>query len=261
MFWVIQANLYSEQAFESLLAQLEHQEVRYAVVQVVPFSHDLVPDLDVLDSVFVCGSLSMQHVAERKGWKPGYFKAPNYQQAMTFFGDEVLNSDARFMTLSDVLRTDDLPSLMFARPVEDSKTFAGQLFTRKELMSWAYKVVKLKEESSYSSITGDDMILLAEPKEIWAEYRFFVVNKVVVTGSLYKRGDRVHYSPDVDDEVRLYAQGQAAKLPAWHGTVALDVAVTPYGLKVLELNSINSAGFYACDMGKFVNAINNLEAS
>jgi len=30
------------------------------------------------------------------------------------------------------------------------------------------------------------------------------------------------------------------------------------GLKVLEINAINSSGFHACDMGKFVDAINQL---
>ncbi|MCW7540445.1 ATP-grasp domain-containing protein [Aquabacterium sp. A7-Y] len=38
----------------------------------------------------------------------------------------------------------------------------------------------------------------------------------------------------------------------------LEVADTPNGLKLLEINAINSSGFYACDMGKFVNAINAL---
>jgi hypothetical protein len=83
--------------------------------------------------------------------------------------------------------------------------------------------------------------LLAPLTEIFSEYRFLVVDGEVVTGSQYK-----------------YAQSM---VDLWNPNraFAIDIALTKNGYKVIEINSINSAGFYHCDIGKFVNAINNMK--
>jgi hypothetical protein len=39
----------------------------------------------------------------------------------------------------------------------------------------------------------------------------------------------------------------------------LDIADTDEGPKVIEINAINSSGFYACDMGKYIDAINSMK--
>ena len=35
----------------------------------------------------------------------------------------------------------------------------------------------------------------------------------------------------------------------------LDIASTPYGYKVIEINNINTAGFYDANVGKLIEAI------
>lgn len=255
MFWVLQRNLFNELAFGSLKDQLVAQETPHAVVNLRPFVHDISPDVNVDGPVFVCGSTGLGKVARAKGWHPGYFDENlDYRLLVENYGSHLLNADARIATLRE---TDDIAGLIFVRPVGDGKQFAGEVMTRAAFMEWRERVIALDGDSSLTTLTADDPVVMASPKPIHAEYRFYVVDGRAVTGSMYKRGDRVHYSAHFDERVQAFAQARADQ---WQPNRAfcLDVADTPDGLKVIEINAINSSGFYACDMGKFVHAINQL---
>jgi hypothetical protein len=253
MFWILQENLFNEQAFQSLQDQLVVQQTPHAVVHLKPFIHEIEPDVEVAGPVFVCGSTGLRNVARRKGWQPGYFDQNlDYRLLLQHYGSRMLNDDAEVVSLKDAVINGDEA---FVRPVGDDKQFAGQVMTRPEFADWQARVVALDGESTYTTLTGEDAVVIAKPKPIYAEYRFYVVDGIVITGSLYKRGRTVHYDSQVDERVVRFAQDC---VDTWSPNRAfcLDVADTPGGLKVLEINAINSSGFYACDMGKFVNAIN-----
>ena len=66
------------------------------------------------------------------------------------------------------------------------------------------------------------------------------------------------YSQDVPPIVTDFAKERIAEYCP-RTAICLDIALTDDGPKVVEINSISSAGFYACDMNKFVGAINNME--
>ena len=46
MFWVLQKNLFNEAAFEELLRQLDTQDTKYEVVNIIPFAHEMEPDIN-----------------------------------------------------------------------------------------------------------------------------------------------------------------------------------------------------------------------
>ncbi len=142
----------------------------------------------------------------------------------------------------------------FLRPNADDKSFNGQIMTKPAFLDWQRTMSQMEDSST---ITKDDYIILAPLKEIYAEYRFYVVNGVVVTGSLYKSRDTVRYVECVDAEVFDFVRRMVKKFSASIAFV-LDVADTPDGYKVLETNSISSSGFYAIDIGKFVDAIGTM---
>ena len=98
---------------------------------------------------------------------------------------------------------------------------------------------------------------MAPCKEILAEYRFFIIEGQVVTGSQYKIGDRVQSSTIIPSDIYQYASEQAARWQP-NRAFAIDIAQTHQGPKIIELNSANSAGFYACDIGKIVDAVERL---
>jgi hypothetical protein len=258
MHWVLSKNLKGDSAFPVLLTQLERQSAPFTLVGVVPFSgdvHEVDGDVrleDITGPVFTCGKGSMKHVARRHNWTPGYIEAPDYVECLNALGDMMLNHDSVIGKLSEVK---PIESRFFIRPVADDKSFNGQIMDVAEFLDWQKTMTKMEDSST---ISKDDLIVLAPLREIYAEYRFYVVNGIVVTGSLYKSRDTVVYVECIDERISDFAQSMASCFNPLR-TMVLDIADTPYGLKVLEANSISSSGFYAIDLGKFVNAINEME--
>ncbi len=74
---------------------------------------------------------------------------------------------------------------------------------------------------------------------------------------MYKLKQNVITSDIIPDEVIEFAYQAINK---WSPDIAyvLDIAVTNEGLKIIEINNINSSGFYKSDIEKIVTAINNL---
>ena len=256
MHWVLQTNLFDEKAFDDLLTQLDRQQTKYSIVKMIPFAEEITPDVNVNDdNVFVCGSTAIGKVATKKGWIPGYFDENlDMELLVKNYGPYMLNTNVRISKLRDVKKVWDK---FFIRPCSDKKEFAGMIMDWDEFEIWQQQVIDLDGESSYTSLTGDDKVLIAPLIEIYAEYRFYVVDGKVITGSTYKLGKSVTYCGNVDPIIYNFAQ-QMVDIWQPNRAFVIDIAKIENGLKVLEINSINSAGFYHCDMGKFVNAINSM---
>jgi hypothetical protein len=142
---------------------------------------------------------------------------------------------------------------LFVRPTNDSKYFAGRVFPRDEFMAWQSRVCELKLDYG-NSLTPETLIQLSHPRVIHAEYRFWIVKGQIVTKSLYKRGDRVFYAPEVDERFDRYV---IERIREWspHDTFVIDVCDTPEGIKIVEINTLNSSGFYAADVQRLVLAL------
>lgn len=272
--WIVDRALgRSEGGYEALVAQLERQDTPYSLVRKPPMADYLVGittsedpaeirrvndtpiTLDVPNPVFICGTTSMKLVAANMGWTPGYVDAPGQQELLVHWGDHLLNSTAVISSLRDAVPPSEY---FFARPVEDTKAFAGTIFSRGDFLDW--QKLFLTEGNAFVTMNADDLILLAPLQNIYAEYRLYVIGGEIVTGSRYKLGDRVFYTTDLDPQMLAYARERIAEYCP-RRALCLDVAQvegvdgrTTY--KVIETNAISSSGFYACDMGKFVAAIN-----
>jgi hypothetical protein len=102
------------------------------------------------------------------------------------------------------------------------------------------------------------MVAVSAPKPIQREYRMVIVDGRLITGTRYKLGDRVASSPEVEPEVQAFAQAMADRWsPA--RAYALDIFMHDDRLYVGEINNLNSAGFYAYDVGKMVAAIEAMD--
>ena len=275
MFWVIQNNLYNEYGYQALMDTILRMEIPHVVVKPVPCSdklvaadfdshtfHDVIenaPDPVIDDSglVMICGSLTLGRIAKNRGWEPGCFTNDNFtfHKWGTGFGwDNILNADAK-----SCLFRDAIPwwKEFFIRPSEDSKAFAGTIMTWDEFDSWRKGVLAL--ENDMWILDGDTEITMCSLKKIYTEARFFVVDGKIITYSQYKQGDRVVYSAQaVGDDVVAFAQKMVDKWQPARAFV-IDIAETPLGMKVIEINCFNSAGFYDCNVGKIVEAVEKME--
>ena len=253
--WVIQDNLFNEDGYVRLMNSLDRLGQDYTVVKVVPFAHELIPDVDYPpdQKVIVMGSDALIRASQRKGWWPGAFTNDNFDHRawVAAHGDEMLNYEADVIRFGDVKPPLD-GDAFFIRPAIDFKIFAGEIITPENFLSWQSKAV------AYGDTLNDDTEVVVAPyKKILQEYRFFVVDRKIVAGSSYKIGDRVTSSIDVDRDVLWYATGM---LQTWHPAYAyvMDIARTPDGFKLIEYNCINGSGFYACPTTDIVSALSHM---
>jgi hypothetical protein len=260
MHWVVQENLHREEGYESLKAAIRRYNLPHTEVKVVPFSHELIPVPKIDDKhVIVMGSYSLCVAANKLGWKPGAFLNHNftYYTCFLYYGEHMLNGDGYICPLGEVPKHAEWPEF-FMRPNDDSKAFAGDIIHIDDCKEWIEKIRDI-ETKSYTTLDLKTEVLIAPLKKIQKEFRFFVVGGKVVTGSQYKIGTRVHYDPVVDVEAAAYAQRMAS---VWQPADAfvLDVAYVNGEYKIIEINCMNAAGYYACDVSKIIQAVEALYA-
>lgn len=229
----------------------------------IPFAYETVPDVNPTGRVMAWGSVSMDAVAKKKGWVPGTFFNDNMDQRIwtAAYGDNMLNADAEFFEFCSVPKFE---GLKFIRPVEDKKVFTGMVVHGEELDEW--KVAIQRYSDGYIRLRPETIIGVSSVKEIAMEWRFFVVGGKVITGSRYRQWGLTDIKEvDSTDEAWRFAQ-QMVDLWQPADAFVIDVsfqteahttgAFQPY--KVIEINCINSAGFYASDMRAVVEAIESL---
>ncbi|MCB1460652.1 MAG: ATP-grasp domain-containing protein, partial [Nitratireductor sp.] len=71
-------------------------------------------------------------------------------------------------------------------------------------------------------------------------------------------GARVIYRPEIDDDAREFVRHLVDLNPGYSKAYVIDVCRTDDGLKLIETNCINAAGFYAANMLELAHAIDTL---
>ena len=66
------------------------------------------------------------------------------------------------------------------------------------------------------------------------------------------------YAPDVDERLDRFVMDAIADWQP-HRAFVIDVCDTPDGPRIVEINTINAAGFYAGDVQRIVAALEEME--
>jgi len=276
MFWIVQNNLYNEEGYVKFLEALERLRVDYLIVKPIPFTNQFLPAdfdsmtqevddveepyIDTSQKIIVMGATSLTRIAKNRGWTPGTYLNENFdfEKWRDGFGKEnILNGDSITARISDAIDVIHMSDHLFVRPVDDSKAFSGTVMSKYDFFDWIQSISVIEEEE-FQPLHKNTKIAIANYKKINAEYRLFVVGGKIVTGSLYKRGNVVRSEELADEEVSRFA---ARMIHKWEPADAfvIDIASTDSGFKVIEINNINSAGFYAADCQRIVAALEDLE--
>lgn len=273
MLWLIQNAKFKEHGVEAIHQYIIEKGIDYRLVKTPAFTDvivdgsvdftefkddiNLIPQLEIDNDkqVMTIGSYSLAKAAVKRGWTPGAFINENFEFSKWLAGwgeHNLLNGKAIESTIRNTKVPEDWHKL-FARPSEDTKFFSGSVFERGNFIFWLNQIIENGEEAD-----SETEIIIAPLVEINAEYRLFVVDGVIVTGSLYKLKDKVMYSPFIDEDALDFAKKMIA---IWQPDRAfvLDIALTPNGAKIIEVNNINSSGLYAIDIPAFVDAIENMK--
>ena len=265
MKWIIQDNIFNEAFFDKLLEYLNRMDIPFELVKCVPFTGDMLPEPIVDGPAIAIGSYSYTNKAKALGWKPGSWTNENFDYRVWSekWKGLCLNEPALVCNFADVPKTDDL---FFLRPCADDKIFTGCVYSWNEYNAWKQKINSLVKDNTTIDLHHDTPVVVAEPKHIVSEYRFVVVNSKVITGSLYRdNGRKVNAYTDSVFSVQKEVQSHETELLAFVDKVVatwtpadvfvVDIALHDGQYYVLEMGNFNSAGLYACDIQKIINAL------
>ena len=284
MLWIVQKDLWDEAGYVRFVEALDHLGCDYQIIRPVPFTNRLVeadfdsfandlkdapePEIDENQNIMAFGATSLSRIAKARGWTPGTYTNENFtfEKWSEGFGKEnILNSDSIVARLGDYIDLSEFDDWVFVRPVLDSKTFTGEVKSKYDFKDWQQSIKFMDEFMTDELIdipmlNKDTIISVASAKKIYSEYRLFIVNNKIVTGSMYQRGGEHIEDPYIEPHVIDFANQM---LETWVPASAyvLDIADTPDGLKVIEINNINSSGYYASDVQKIIMALEDMVTS
>ncbi len=250
MEFFIQKNIFRDSNYYKLEQTVQTLGYNYQCIEFVNNSTDLIFTPTDTNNIFCFGSIKLANCANKYGWFPGslYNENHDYRVYSQYYKENLLNWDSQVINFADDFIE---PGYVFhARPCIDNKIFSGQIFTRESWNEFVNNSLKVDER-----FKNDTPVQISKNKEINREIRFFIVGGEIITASQYKLGNRVIYQENtesylhdmVKDMISIYQPATS---------FVMDIAQTPNGLKIIEINCINCSGFYDIDLQKLIFSIN-----
>lgn len=181
-----------------------------------------------------------------------FYNEETFDQA--YYGNldlPLLNKGASLYSIKDNLYR-KFDKDMFLKPSKDQKAFnAGILEAGQTIENFILS-------QSYQKTYIEEIAVVAQCKKIIAEYRFFVVDKEVITCSRYRFADKVNISEIVPDNIKQAAK-EYARLYQPHGVFTIDLAETPEGIFIVEYNCWNASGLYKTNIAEIFNAVQDFK--
>lgn len=250
--WVLQTNLIDKDQTDAVAFAAKNAGAEVIAATIIPFVDDIgMETMPVGKDVIPYGSTKLSRLADAHGWTGMFFDREAFSVPTWLKNrDDMMNSDVTIMSVAELQgfnRPDD--EVYFIRPIEDLKAFNGTVTNVKEIRRWMSSV-----ESGSFNFSTDTLVAISPAQTIQGEWRWFVVDGKVVSGSMYRlHGQRlVQMSTDLD----IIAEAQK-KADMWlpNQTCVMDLALTSEGVKVIEFNCFNSSGFYYHDIPSIVKAV------
>lgn len=162
-------------------------------------------------------------------------------------GLPLLNSDATMYPVAANLML-AFERDKFIKPSKDEKAFdAGILAAGETIQAFIARQPQARN-------WRDETVVIASCKAIIAEYRFFVVEGEVVTGSMYRFAGTANFNANIPADMFAAAR-EFAHLYHPHAVFTMDLAETSEGIRIIEYNCWNASRLYAADVGKIFHAV------
>lgn len=178
----------------------------------------------------------------------------------SYWGKYLLNQRNVITTYAELKRKKDFfydilgeADTIFVRPNSNDKVFTGKSFYKEEFDT----EIRRMGYSFEPEFDPHMKVVVAAPKNVVKEWRFAVINKKVVTSSLYNvNGFHEEQTGCSNPVAASLAEEIASNIWQPDDIYALDICETKSGeVAMLEIGSLNSAGWYAMDCGAIMDAM------
>ena len=225
----------------------------YYEIDIIPFSHDIAGEIPKVEGpVVVHGSTAIIDVAEKQGWQPGVFRIYKESDTLKAIGEHYLNSDMKVLDVSEVVDYVKQSGMdfFFAKPDRDLKSFDGTVFDAEK---FPFFIERVKQYTNYDPETK---ICVSSIKHPEIEWRFIIVEQNVVSFSQYRVDRKLDVKGVADIGAFNFAE-DIAKYASPNDVYVMDVCKINDQYKVIEYNTFNCSGLYACNVYEIVDSINN----
>lgn len=254
--WVIQNNLGKLEDHDKMIEACKKFNYLYESIQVIPFD-DILPDIDnKIPTIFYGSTNFINQIYKSNNWKIGTFFNSNafkYTMYISQYNENMLNYISRIIKLKDLDKLnwkDD--ELYFVRPNNDLKEFAGEVMNFGQLKEWYNKLQDLNSlNDSKVLLNLDTQIIISEPFNISDEWRLFIVNGKVSSGSHYRSYMKLDVHEDIPQSLIDYVEDMC-KIWMPSQVFVMDVGMSNDKYYIIECNCFNSSGFYKSNIEKII---------
>jgi ATP-grasp domain, R2K clade family 3 len=241
MYFLIQSNIQGDTDHEKIIQALEELNIGYETIELTNLT-DKIEVKAHRNDVFVFGSVKLARLAKSNtNWYPGSFYGENhlFEVNSKYYKDNLLNYQTEIFKFGDHIEWKD-HEYKFIKPYKDAKIFTGKVFTK---IKWQDFVEESLLNPKTPLLTIDSIVQASIPQEIIKEARLWVVGKQVVASVYYKFHKDITFETEVASDGIEFAKKMIDTFNVAKAFV-MDICLTYSGWKIVEINCINSAGFY-----------------
>ncbi|MGB0839222.1 MAG: ATP-grasp domain-containing protein [Chitinophagales bacterium] len=256
MYYIIQKNVFRDPRYDEVFNVMEELNLEYEQVAFEPNSIKFNFKTTRKD-IFVYGSVKLAKVTAGFNWHPGSFYGGNhaFEEYSKGYGHHALNHGSYICQIGDKINWTKTSSL-FIKPSKDAKVFTGKVFNQAEWEDFVYRSLNTSQNARLTTSTH---IQVSAPYRLIKEARIWIVGGKVVTSSYYRFHGNIEFEEHVAIDGLEFAQKMAAQYHVADAYV-MDIGLTYDGWKVVEVNCINSAGFYKGNVKKIIGALERFYA-
>lgn len=245
MKWVIQSSGINDSQARDLMDICSKNNIPYIDVGLIPFTDTIInfEKLNKADEHIFYGSTKLVELIRNTDFRNGVFFNSSFNVVDWIKNRNDMLNEFSIMTLKEFL---GLGKTLFVRPVEDLKTFSGEVVGENK-----HRWYDEKSHGGYSFDLNLE-VAVSSVKNVEKEWRIFIVNGEVTTGSQYKVDGRLKVQAISSDILDVATEMAREWLP--HETVAMDICYSENNYKIVEFNCFNCAGFYDSDLEKIIKA-------
>jgi hypothetical protein len=255
MKWVIQSNLGHTEDLNRIRDACTNNGSAYESVKVIPFSPE-IPELDTEESTIFYGATNFINNIHKSGrWKPGTFFNEDTFTIKAYnenYKNHMINSPCELTTIGKFASSHQpQDKLFFVRPIKDLKEFAGEVMEFEKIVKWERTIRYLPGCDNNPNLTPETEIAVSEPWGIAHEWRLFVIDGKVSSGSHYRAYGRLDKEGGVPDRVKDFVE-EMSRIWTPADVFVMDVGESSGNLFIIECNCFNSSGFYKSDIEKII---------